>query len=123
MNVVDSSGWLEFFAGGRQARHFQGPIVATDDLLVPVICVYEVFKVICQQRNENDAIQAVADMKQGKIVDITDRLALSAGQISLSHHLPMADSLILAVTRQFDATLWTQDADFEGLDKVRYFKK
>ncbi len=123
MNVVDSSGWLEYFSGGSQARWFQEPIQDTGSLIVPTICIYEVFKVVSRQAGENQAIKAIAFMKEGAIKEISERLALEGAKLSLAHQLPMADSLILAVARQSDATLWTLDVDFKGLDNVRYYKK
>ena len=123
MNLVDSSGWLEFFADGPNADHFVAPITATDDLIVPTIIIYEVFKRVLQQRSENEALQAVAIMQQGLGVDLDDSLALSAAKLSAENKLPMADSIILATARQFNAIVWTQDADFAGFEDVKYFEK
>lgn len=123
MNVVDSSGWLEYFADGPNAGFFAEPIEAVADLVVPVISLYEVFKRVLQQRDEGAALQAVALMQQGRVVDLTPALALSAARLSVDHRLPMADSLMLATARRFEAVLWTQDVDFEGIAEVRYRAK
>ena len=120
MNVVDSSAWLEYFADGSNAAFFARPIEATDELLVPTLTIYEVFKRVLQQREEGDALRAVALMQQGSVVDLDARLALAAARVSLETRMPMADSIVLATARLHDATLWTQDADFEGLPGVRY---
>lgn len=120
MNVVDSSAWLEYFADGPNATYFARPIQATAQLVVPSITLLEVFKRIYQQRDEGDALQAVAIMGQGKVVDLDGPLALAAAKIGVELKLPLADSVILATARAFDATLWTQDADFDKLPKVRY---
>ena len=120
MNVVDSSAWLEYFADGPNASFFAKPIERTEDLIVPSLVIYEVFKRVLQQRNETDALRAVALMEQGRVVPLDASIALSAARISLAHQLPMADSVILATTRAFGATLWTQDADFEGMPGVQY---
>ena len=120
MNVVDSSGWLSYFADGPNADHFAAPIEATGELVVPTLTLYEVFKRIAQQRSESEALQAVAAMQQGTVVDLSSALSLIAARISIEHRLPMADSIILATARAHEATLWTQDGDFEGLDGVRY---
>ena len=120
MNVVDSSAWLEYFANGPNAAFFAAPIEKTEELVVPSLTIYEVFKRVLQQRNEGDALQAMAVMQQGVVVDLDARLALSAARVSLDMRLPMADSVVLATARLHDATLWTQDADFEGLPGVRY---
>ena len=123
MNVVDSSAWLEYFADGSNAAFFARPIEATDELLVPTLTIYEVFKRVLQQREEGDALRAVALMQQGSVVDLDARLALAAARVSLETRMPMADSIVLATARLHDATLWTQDADFERLPGVRYRPK
>ncbi|MCL6613619.1 MAG: type II toxin-antitoxin system VapC family toxin [Firmicutes bacterium] len=122
MNVVDSSGWLEYFADGPNAEFFAPVIQEPEELLVPSISVYEVFKRILQQRDESQALRAVAIMAQGRIVEFDLTLALSAAKISCELKLPMADSIMLATARAYEALLWTQDADFEGLDGVRYIR-
>jgi len=121
VNVVDSSAWLEYFAEGRNAGRFRPPIVATENLLVPTLAIYEVFKRILQQRGDHDALQAVAVMVQGCVVDLDRSIALTAARVSVDHDLPLADSIMLATARKFDATFWTQDADFEGIEGVKFF--
>jgi predicted nucleic acid-binding protein len=120
VNVVDSSGWLEYFAGTERAEHFEEPIQATDRLLVPAICLYEVYKIICRQRSETDALMAIAQMREGTTVDVDYSISIEGARISQDMGLPMADSLILAVARRHSATLWTQDADFKDIAGVRY---
>ena len=120
MNVVDSSAWLEYFAGGPNAAVFRSAIHATGELIVPVICVYEVYKRMLTQIGEGGAQQALSAMLSGQVVDVDPDLAVTAARISADMRLPMADSLILATARRFRATLWTQDADFDGLPNVRY---
>ena len=123
MNVVDSSAWLEYFANGPNAAFFATAVEKIDDLIVPSLTIYEVFKRVLQQRNEGDALQAVAVMQQGEVVDLDARIALSASRISLEYKLPMADSVVLATARAHGATLWTQDADLKDLPGVQYRKK
>ena len=123
MNIVDSSGWLEYFADGPNAEFFAPAIENVDELLTPSISIYEVFKRVLQQRNENAALQAVVAMQQGRVIDLDVTIALSAAKLSAILKIPMADSIILATGRVFDATVWTQDADFEGLDGVQYISK
>lgn len=120
MHVVDSSGWLEYFGEGPNADAFAPAIEDTGALVVPAISLYEVFKRMRAQRGEQDALRAATQMRLGQVADIDARLALDAARLSLRHRLAMADSLILATARRFDAVLWTQDADFDGLDGVRY---
>lgn len=123
MNLVDSSGWLEWFGDGPGARHFARPLGDVDALIVPTISLFEVFRVLLRQRGESAALQGVAQMRLARVVDLDDTVALEAARLSVALGLPMADSLILATARRYDATLWTQDADFAAIDGVRYFEK
>lgn len=117
MNVVDSSAWLEYFAGSERARYFSQAIEAPASLVVPVITVYEVFKKVLREADESSALRCVAQMQQGRVVNVDGTLALSAARLGL----PLADSLIYATAQQHGATLWTQDAHFDQLPGVRYF--
>lgn len=123
MNLVDSCGWLEYFANGTNADFFAPAIEDTARLLVPSLCLFEVFKRILQQRNEGDALRAIGLMRQGRCIDLTDSLAITAARISSDLKLALADSIILTTARQHGATLWTQDAHFEGMAEVRYVRK
>jgi predicted nucleic acid-binding protein len=123
MNVVDSSGWLEYFADGPNAAHFAKPIEATGKLIVPTLSIFEVFKRVMTQRGEDAALEAAALMRQGRVVALDDALALEAARLSFELKLLMADSVILATARAHKATLWTQDADFEHVNGVRFFPK
>ena len=123
MNVVDSSAWLEYFADGPNASIFAKPIEATRSLIVPTLSLFEVFKRVSQQRNEDAALRAIAVMEQGRIVDLDRATALEAARLSILHGIAMADSVMLASARRSGATLWTQDADFDGLPGTKYFAK
>jgi toxin FitB len=123
VNVVDSSGWLEYFADGPNADFFASGIETVPELVVPSISIYEVFKRVLQQRGEGEALQAVAVMQQGLVVDLDASLALRAARISVNSGLTMADSVILATARAHNATLWTQDSDFASMEDVRYIEK
>jgi len=123
MNVVDSSGWLEYFAGAPNMSFFAPAIESTADLIVPSITLYEVFKRVLQQRGENDALQAIVFMQQGAVVDLDATLALDAAKVSVAHQLPMADSIILVSTRAYNAILWTQDSHLKDFPDVRYKEK
>lgn len=123
MNVVDSSAWLEYFAGGPLAGRFAGAIENPEELLVPTIVLVEVTRRILQQRGEDAALQAAALLHQGRIVPLDSGLALTAAKLGVDHKLPLADSIIVATARQHDAAIWTMDADFEGLPNVRYVSK
>ena len=123
MNVVDTSGWLEYFEGGQNAKKFFVPIKETKELIVPTICIYEISKIILRESDENHLIQALAAIQKGKIVDLTPSLSTAAAKISLKYKLPMADSIIYKTAKQFNATLWTQDIDFKDLPNVNYIPK
>jgi predicted nucleic acid-binding protein len=123
MNIVDSSGWLAYFADEPNAKHFLNPLNDSASLVVPTVTIYEVFKVVLRESNENDALQAAVAMQKGTVVDVTAPLAISASKLSLEHNLPMADSIILATAKEFNAILWTQDSDFKNIKDVKYFPK
>lgn len=123
MNVVDSSGWLEYFARGTNASFFAPAIKATDLLVVPTICMYEVFKRLLTQRGEEDALQAIGIMSIGILADLTREIAIDAAYISAELQIAMANSIILATTHAHNATLWTQDADYKGMEGVQYIEK
>ncbi|MDB4912685.1 MAG: twitching motility protein PilT [Gemmatimonadetes bacterium] len=122
-NVVDSSAWLEYFADGAGASHFAAPIETVGRLIVPAICLLEVFKVVLRQRGESDALQAAALMQQGTVIDLDATLALAAATLGAAHKLPLADSIVYATARRVGGVVWTQDADFDGLPEVAYFPK
>lgn len=123
MNVVDSSGWLEYFAAGSNGQFFLPAIQDTAHLLVPTICLYEVFKRTLQQYDVSTAHSCINDMHSGNIIELDTSLALLGAQISIQHKLAMADSLIYATAQAHNATLWTQDEHFQSLPGVRYIAK
>jgi len=123
MNLVDSCGWLEYFADGPNAGSYAIPLEDVENVLVPTICILEVFKRILQQRDEDAALQAVAVMQQGHVIDLNTAIALRAAKLSSQLTLPLADSVILTTANLYDAVIWTQDADFKDLHRVKYIKK
>lgn len=123
MNVVDSSAWLAYFAGEQTAEFFAEAVEDTELQLVPSVCLYEVFKVILRERGEEEALQTVAVMQQGTVVDLDSELALEAAFLGNQEKLPLADSIVYAVARKHDAILWTQDEHFQGKANVRFRAK
>jgi len=123
MNIVDSSGWVEYFANGTNAKFFTPPVQDLDNLVVPSICLYEVFKRLTLDLGEENALQAVGVMSYGRIMELDRKIAIDAARISIERKLAMADSIILASAREYDATLWTQDAHFKGMEGVKYIEK
>jgi predicted nucleic acid-binding protein len=120
LHVVDSSGWLEYLADGSNADFFAPSIEAPDRLIVPTLSLMEVFKVVLRERGDGEALQAAALMQQGRVVDLDVAISIRAAKLGLEHRLPLADSVILATSRAYEATLWTQDVDFEGLQGIEY---
>jgi toxin FitB len=120
VNVVDSSGWIEYLSGGGNAAFFRKPIESTEPLLVPSLSLLEVYRHMLRHVGRDEALNVVAAMRSGTVVDLDDRLALEAAELSVATKLALADSIILATARAHDAELWTQDSDFEGLEGVRY---
>jgi predicted nucleic acid-binding protein len=123
MNVVDSSAWIEYFTGGPNAEFFEPPILNQAELVVPTMVLLEVYKHIRRHQGRDEALKAVAGVKQGEVQDLDERLALYAAEIGVEYGLPLVDSVILATARLQEATLWTQDSDFEGMDGVQFKKK
>ncbi len=123
MNVVDTSGWLEYFTEGANVEFFAPAIEDSEHLVVPAVCIYEVFKKILQTQGLAMAELRTADLMKGNMVDLSASLAMSAAVLSAELKLPMADSFILATAREYQATLWTQDEHFKDLEGVRYIQK
>jgi toxin FitB len=122
-NVVDSSAWLAYFADEPSAADFAKAIEDVRQLVVPAVCLLEVFKIVARQRGEGDALQVIAIMQQGAVVDLDGALALSAARVGLDLKLPLADSIVYATARGVDGVVWTQDEDFNGLPDVQYIPK
>jgi predicted nucleic acid-binding protein len=123
VNIVDTSGWIEYFFDGENADIFAPLLEDTRRLAVPVICIYEVYKKISLVADEAKALRAIAQMKLGRVIDVTETTALNAAKLSLDYKIPMADSLILAIAQTERAVLWTQDVHFKGLPGVEYREK
>ena len=122
-NVVDSSAWLAYLADESGAAHFSAAIEDVDNLVVPSVCILEVFKVISRQRGDGDALQAAALMQQGTVMDLDATLALAAAKAGTDHKLPLADSIVYAAGLTVDGVVWTQDEDFDGLPDVKFFAR
>ena len=123
MNVVDSSGWIEYLTGAPNTDFFAPVILDSSQLIVPSISIYEVFKILLRSYPEGEALDMLNNMTRGSIVQLDTDIAIAAARLSLELRLPMADSIILATAQAYDATLWTQDVDFEGVEGVRYVRK
>src|SRR6186997_591501 len=123
MNIVDSSGWIEYIADDANASFFEPSIIDSVNLLVPTICLYEVFKRVLQEFGDERALDAMGIMSLGTILDLDRQIAIHAAQISNELKLAMADSIILATARAYGATLWTQDEHFEGIEGIKYKPK
>ena len=123
MNIVDSSGWLAVFADESNAKQFLVPLRDSARLVVPTVTIFEVFKVALRESGENKALQVLAAMQKGKVVELTAKLAAAASRLSLELRLPMADSIILATAQDYGAVVWTKDADFKDIRGVKYFPK
>jgi predicted nucleic acid-binding protein len=123
MNLVDSSGWLEYLTDSKNAKWFAPAIEKTDELIVSTINIYEIYKKVLSKKDENSAIQVIGLMQQAKVVDVNLRIAIQAAKLSYEQKVPMADSLIYITARQYNAIVWTQDIDFKNLKGVKFFKK
>jgi predicted nucleic acid-binding protein len=120
-NLVDSCGWLEYFTDGANADCFATAVEDIEHLIVPTLCIAEVFKVLLRERDESIAFSAISAMNQGKLIELTIKLAIDSAKIGLTYKLPLADSIIYATAKAEGALLWTQDSHFENLSGVRFF--
>ena len=123
MNVVDSSGWLEYFSDGPLAVKFSRYLEKSSELLVPTVVIYEVYRWIKRYCGEEEAVKFTAKMNEGRVVPLNDSLALYAADIALENHLPLADFIVYATALSHEANLITSDADFKDLPQVVYFPK
>ena len=123
MNVVDSSGWVEYFQDSRRADLFALAIEQRDQLLVPVIALYEVHKILSRQMPP-DVVEKFLDvMRRGHVLELTDKRAIAASTASSLHGLAMADAAMYSMAQEFKATFWTQDVDYQALAGVKFFAK
>jgi len=120
VNVVDSSGWIEYLSGGPNADFFREPIEREEDLIVPTLGLFEVYRHLLRHVGRDQALRVVGAMRRGTVVGLDDHLALDAAELSVSARLPLADSIMLATARAHGAEFWTQDRDFEEMEGVRY---
>lgn len=123
MNLVDSSGWVEYFSDAPNATVFAPFIEDTKNLVVPSIAIYEVFKKLLIETHEGTALQAVTQMQLGRVIPLDEPLALNAARLGFDLKLSLADSIILATARLYNATLYTQDDHFRNIPGVKYFGK
>ena len=123
MNVVDSSGWLEYFTDSANADAFKAIIGDETNLIIPSVCLYEVFKITLSRAGEDEALRVAGLMSFGQIIDFDREVALLAAPISIQFKLAMADSVIYAIAQMHNASLWTQDAHFKDLPGVQFIEK
>ncbi|MBK7103784.1 MAG: type II toxin-antitoxin system VapC family toxin [Ignavibacteriae bacterium] len=123
MNLVDSSGWLEYLSDSKNAKNFAEAIENTEELLVSSINIYEIYKKILKEKDENTALQIIGLMRQARVIDVNSSIAIQAAKLSYEKNIPMADSIIYTTAQINDAIVWTQDSDFKELESVKYFVK
>lgn len=123
MNVVDSSGWLEFFTAGKNGPLFKPVVEQRDELIVPVIALYEVHKILSRQMPAEVVGTFLDVMRLGRVVELTDLRVIAASKASGTHGLAMADAAMYSIAQEFKATFWTQDVDYKGLSNVKLFAK
>lgn len=123
MMIIDSCGWLEWFADGGLADSYKPYLEQRDQIIVPAIIIYEVYKILKRRTSEEKALLAVGYMKQLQVIPIDDTLALAAADISISENLAMADAIIAAVSRSRQCTIITSDSDLKNQPDVIYIPK
>ena len=123
MNVVDTSGWIEALLDAPNAEFFKPVIRHTSELIVPTISIFEVYRIVLRTRGKDFADEAVGAMTTGQVIELDAELATSAATLAHSEKLAMADAIILATARRFDATIYTQDADLKRFETVKFREK
>ena len=123
MNLVDSSGWVEYFQDTARADLFAAAIEARDLLLVPTIALFEVHKVLSRSLSEDLVTRCLDVMRLGRVLDLTDKRAIAASKVAKTHKLALADAAMYSIAQEHGATFWTQDMDYDKLPGVRYFSK
>lgn len=123
MNVVDSSGWIEYLTDSKRADLFAMPIEQRDQLLVPTIALFEVHKILSRSLSEDLVDRCLNVMRLGRVLDLTDRRAVAASKVARQHRLALADAAMYSMAQEHSASFWTQDVDYDGLPGVRYFGK
>ena len=123
MNLVDSSGWIEYLQDTPRADLFADAIEDRNSLLVPTIALFEVHKVLSRRLAADLVDRCLNVMRLGRVLDFTDARAIAASQIAVRHQLAMADAAMYSMAQELGATFWTQDADYQGLAGVNYFPK
>ena len=123
MNVVDSSGWIEFFRAGANGPVFKPIIEDRARLLIPTIALFEVHRVLSRSLPADLVDRCLDVMRLGRVLDLTDARAIAASHIAAQHKLAMADAAMYAIALEFGASFWTQDVDYQGLPGVRYQAK
>ena len=123
MIIVDSCGWLEWFTDGRLADKYQGYLADQDNLLVPAIILYEVYKILKREVGEEKALLAAGYMKNSLIIPLDETLALAVADIALQESLAMADAIIVAVSRFYNCTVISSDSDLKDQTNVKFIPK
>lgn len=123
MNVVDSSGWIEYLTDSKRADMFAEPIELREQLLVPTIALFEVHKILSRSLPEDMVDRCLNVMRLGRVLDLTDSRAVAASKLARQHQLAFADAAMYGMAREHGATFWTQNVDYQSLEGVRYYAK
>jgi uncharacterized protein with PIN domain len=123
MNVVDSSGWIEYFIDTAQADNFAAAIEQTALLIVPALSFFEVHRFLSRHTDPARRAECLDVMRRGTVVDLTAARAAAASEAAQQHRLAMADAIMYSIACEFSATFWTQDIDYQGLPGVNYYPK
>lgn len=123
MNVVDSSGWIEYFIDAAGADNFAAAIEKTDQLIVPAMSFFEVHRFLSRTVNAGQRGICLDIMRRGRVVELTVQRAIAASEAAQKHRLAMADAVMYSIAREFNATFWTQDVDYKDLPGVHYHAK
>ncbi len=122
MILIDACGWIEFFTDGPLSGQYEKHFLDLSRIITPTIVLYEVFKKVRRERQEEEVLITVAQMQKTRIIELTAEIAFTAAEFGLKHRLPMADSIVYATARTAKAQVVTSDPHFEGLDNVMFIR-
>ena len=125
MILIDSYGWIEYFANGPLAESYATFIeeANAENTVTPTIVIYEVYKRIKSVKGEQKALEAYAQMSRTKIVELTSSLSLKAADTSITLDLGMVDSIVVATAKAYNAEIVTSDEHLKSLEKVKFIQQ
>jgi len=119
MKLIDSSAWIEYFREGSRASLIEKDLSPVHDLVVPTLVIFEVYRFLTKKIGMKEALFTITQLQKGQTLHLNEEIALYAAELSLTHQLATADSIVYASALISNAELITLDNDFRGLPSCR----